>query len=125
MFERKKINFVFYLILFRDKDGLIQSDLLQPLRMSQPLVDDVFNQFTSTVFQCDTTKDARYIRCDFKRCSKHSTITSTDKVPTDFWIRNTEKNVKILEQHVSNEVFTFIETLEADEEELNLSVDYD
>lgn len=89
--------------------------------MPQPLVDIVLNKFTSTVFQCDTTKDARYIRCDFKRCCQHLPYTA-DKIPTSYWIRNTEKNVKVLEKHVSDEVFSFMASLEADEDELNLAV---
>ena len=74
--------------------------------------------YPSTVFLCDTTPDARYIRCDFRHCSKHTLnniqkcTLDAPKLPTDYWMLNTEKNVATLERHVSSEIYNFMMTIE-------------
>ena len=37
--------------------------------------------YSSTVFLCETTEDARYVRCDFKHCETHTLNNTPEKIP--------------------------------------------
>ncbi|XP_065058090.1 uncharacterized protein LOC135685920 [Rhopilema esculentum] len=65
-------------------------------------------RYSSTVFACETSSDDRFIRCDFHKCKKHG--KDLNKEPE--WLLNTPKNVKILEQHVGQEIFHYIKEYE-------------
>eukprot|EP00111_Clytia_hemisphaerica_P016524 TCONS_00048996-protein len=67
------------------------------------------NLYSSTVFLCETTEDSRYVRCDFKHCTKHSLNNYPDQIPVSYWLLNTPKNCHSIEKHVTQEIQHFVD----------------
>ena len=40
--------------------------------------------YSSTVFLCETTEDARYVRCDFNNCELHPLNNTPEEIPGRF-----------------------------------------